>query len=63
MEEGGLYLVGVPVKGDVLLHAKGPVQVDFVLVEGEEEDDEDKDGVDHAEGGDHVVAQLHQTFR
>ena len=55
--------MGVPVKGDVLLHAKGPVQVDFVLVEGEEEDDEDKDGVDHAEGGDHVVTQLHQTFR
>ena len=54
--------MGVPVKGDVLLDAKGPVQVDFVLVEGEQEDDEDKDGVDHAEGGHHVVAELHQTF-
>lgn len=57
-QNGGSYLLGVGVKGDVLLDAPWPDEVDLVLVEGEEEDDEDEDGVDHGEGEANAVAEL-----
>ena len=46
---------------DVLLDAEGPVDVDLVLVEGKQEDYEDKQGVEYSKGEDHVVAEFLQT--
>ena len=46
---------------DVLLHAEGPVDVERVLVQGEHEDDEDEEGVEHREEEDHLVAQLFEA--
>ena len=61
-EQTLVYLLGVLVIGDILLDAPGPLQVDLILVERQEEDDQNKDGVNHAEGEDDTVAQLFQTF-
>ena len=46
--------------GDVLFDAEGPVDVQRVLVEGEHEDDEHEEGVEHREEEDGLVAQLLQ---
>ena len=43
---------------DILLHTKGPVDVERVLVQGEHEDDEDEQRVEHGEEEDHFVPQL-----
>ena len=46
---------------DVLLHAKRPVDVQRVLVQGEHEHDEDEQRVKHGEEEDHFVPQLFEA--
>ena len=46
---------------DVLLHAERPVDVERVLVQGEHEDDEDEERVEHRKEEDHLVAQLFEA--
>ena len=46
---------------DILLHAKRPVDVQRVFVQGEHEDDEDEERVEHGEEEDHLVAQLSES--
>ena len=49
-------------EGGILADAKRPVQVDFVLVQCQQEDDQNKNGVHHAGSKDDIVAQLGQAF-
>ncbi len=43
------YFVCLLDKGDVLANAERPVDVNLILVEGEEEDNENKEGIDEVE--------------
>jgi hypothetical protein len=55
------YFVGLLNEGDVLAHAQWPLQVNFILIEGEEEDNEDKEGIDEVEEKGNVVLELHEA--
>lgn len=46
---GMTYLACLLVEGNVCLHAKRPVDVDSIFVQLEQEDNENKDGIHHAE--------------
>ena len=55
------YFIGLLHKGDVLAHAQWPLNVNLILVEREEEDNEDKEGIEEVEEKGDIVLQLQEA--
>ena len=57
-----VYLLGTLVVGDIRFDTEGPFDVQRIFVKLEEEDDQNKEGVQHKEREDALVAQFLQIF-
>lgn len=60
--ESSNYLLGGLVVGDVRPHSEGPLHVDVVLVQLQQEHDQHEQCIDHEEREHRRVAQLLQIF-